>query len=394
MNSQNPEISYLGQVDFRTDRRPFGIYQEDRLIGGMYLLGKTGVGKTNLLEKIIYQDITFYRGICVIDIHGDMVRKIRNDIPEQRQTDLVYIDVADPNLSIGYNPLRKVSYDKRHLIASHIIETFKKTWGDNAWGVKLEYILRNTLLTLLDQREMSLSDIPRILIDESFRKSCMNRVCSDEVKDFWTFQFEKYSKSDILPVLNKVGAFLTIPCVKKLLVENKEQLLLSQIMDTGKILLIDLSKGAIGQDAASLLGSLFLSGISSAAYYRVHQNLEDRRPFHVFLDEFHHFTTLTMVNLMSEIRKYKVSCIMAHQYLGQLSAPIRDAVLGNVGTIICFRISTQDAKYMAQEFYPIFQVHDLISLENFHIYLKLMIRGKPSNGFSAKTFPSRIVKPP
>lgn len=232
---------------------------------------------------------------------------------------------------------------------------------------------------------MSFSDIPRILCDVSFRNQCIEFIQSDEVKDFFIHQFPSYSKTDLLPLLNKIGSFLTIPSVKKILTVSQKQLSISKIMDEQKILLINLSKGMIGNDASVLLGSLFLGGISASAFHRSSIDISQRKPFHVFLDEFHHFVTLTLVNSFSEHRKYGVSYTISHQYMNQLSPAIRDAVLGNISTIICFRISYQDSRYMAQEFYPVFTAHDLISLENYHVYLKLMINGKPSQPFSAIT---------
>lgn len=378
----NPDVSYFAKTDFRNTDQLFGVKQKDRLSGGMYILGKTGTGKTNLLKGMIAQDAEWNRGFCVIDIHGDMIREVYARIPEYRKKDCVYIDVN--HTDYGYNPLRKVRHDKRHLIASHLIETFQKVWS-KSWGVKLEYIIRNTILALLDQDTMSFSDIPRLLTNSSFREQCVKNVVSSDVRDFFIHQFPNYSKTDILPVLNKIGSFLTIPSIKKILVENKRSLSISQIMDQGKILLINLSKGMIGADASVLLGSLFLGGISAAAFHRSHIEEWNRKPFHVFLDEFHHFVTLTLVNSFSEHRKYGISYTVAHQYISQLPVAIRDAVLGNISTIICFRIAFQDAKYMAQEFFPVFTAHDLINLENYHIYLKLMIDGKPSKPFSART---------
>ena len=377
-------ISYFARTDFRDKVDTFGIHQQDRLVG-MYLLGKTGSGKTNVLETLLRQDIHYGRGCALFDINGDLVKKIYSVIPTHRKSECIYLDTSNPELEWGYNPLRKVAYQHRHLIASHIIETFQKLWGSQAWGIKLEHILRNTILTLLDQPSATFSDITRLLVDNSFRLECQQYIVSDEVKLFWTHQFSKYSKSDVLPVLNKVGAFLAIPMVKKILVDNSKQLSIQTTIDREKILLVNLSKGTLGADAAHLLGSFLLNSLSAAGFHRSTIAEDDRRPFFIYLDEFHNFTTLSLVNMFSELRKFRIGFIVAHQYLSQLSIKIRDAVLGNIGTIICFRISYADAKYMAQEFYPIFTPSDLISLENFYIYLRLFIDGKPSVPFSAKT---------
>lgn len=389
----NPAISYFAETDFRDQKDVFGILQHDRLVG-MYLLGKTGSGKTNVLETLIRQDIYLNRGCALFDINGDLVKKLYGNIPKHRERDCIYLDTSDPDLEWGYNPLRKVAYQHRHLIASHIIETFQKLWGSQSWGIKLEHILRNTILTLLDQPSATFSDITRLLMDDSFRLQCQGHIVSEEVKLFWTHQFSKYSKADVLPVLNKVGGFLAIPMVKKILVDNTRQLSIQTIIDREKVLLVNLSKGTLGADASHLLGSLLLNSLSAAGFHRSTIAEEDRKPFFIYLDEFHNFTTLSLVNMFSELRKFKIGFIVAHQYLTQLPIKIREAVLGNIGTIICFRISYADAKYMTQEFYPTFTASDLISLENFYIYLRLFIEGKPSVPFSARTIQYRELKIP
>ena len=380
----HPYISYFAQTDFRDQRDIFGIYQHDRMVG-MYLLGKTGTGKTNVLETLIYQDIMYYRGLAIFDINGDLLKTVLKTIPQDRKQDVMYLDTSNPNLEWGYNPLRKVAYSYRHLIASHIIETFQKLWGQQSWGIKLEHILRNVILTLLDQPKATFSDIVDILTDETFRAKCQKHIVSKEVKNFWQHQFPKFTKADILPVLNKVGSFLAIPIIKKILVDNTKQLSMQSIIDHRKIFLVNLSKGTLGTDAAHLLGSLLLNSLSAAGFHRSKIEEKQRQPFFIYLDEFHNFTTLSLVNMFAELRKFKIGFVIAHQYLNQLPVKIKEAVLGNIGTIICFRISYADAKYMAQEFYPVFSASDFIALENFHIYLKLLINGKPSSGFSAKT---------
>lgn len=382
--SFHPYISYFAQTDFRDQKDVFGILQHDRLVG-MYLLGKTGSGKTNVLKTLIHQDIVHGRGMCLLDVNGDLLKQILEDIPKNRTSDVIYLNTSSPNLEWGYNPLRKVAYHHRHLIASHIIETFQKLWGQQSWGLKLEHILRNVILTLLDQPKATFSDIPKLLLDDVFRIQCIQNVKADEIRLFWSHQFPKYSKTDVLPVLNKVGSFLAIPIIKKILVDNKKQLSIQSIIDSEKILMVNLSKGTLGADAAHLLGSLLLNSLSAAGFHRSKINEDDRKPFFIYLDEFHNFTTLSLVNMFSELRKFKIGFIVAHQYLNQLPVKIKEAVLGNIGTIICFRISYADAKYMAQEFYPVFKASDFVELENFHIYLRLMINGKPSRPFSAIT---------
>jgi hypothetical protein len=380
----NPNISYFARVDYRDDNRPFGILQRDRMVG-MYLLGKTGSGKTNLLKTLIYQDIIHNRGCCLFDINGDLLKEVLNLIPKHREGDVVLLDASNPRQLLGYNPLKRVRYEHRALIASSILETFQKMWGQQAWGLKLEYILRNVLLTLLDQTKATFDDIPRLLLDSHYQRQCVSHVVSSHVKRFWNTEFPKYSKGDVLPVLNKVGSFLSIPSIHKILVENEQQLSLRQIMDSNKILLINLSKGSLGTDGAHLLGSLLLTSLSSAGFSRINVREHERVPFFIYLDEFQNYTTQSLTNMFSELRKFKIGFILAHQYLHQLDTNIKNAVLGNIGTIICFKLGQADAKYMAQEFHPIFQASDFTNLEHYHIYLKLLIGGRTSQAFSAKT---------
>lgn len=384
MSYLEPYISYFARVDFRDDNRPFGILQPDRLMG-MYLLGKTGSGKTNLLKILIYQDIIHSRGLCLFDINGDLLKEVLAIIPEHRKKDVVLLDATDPNISLGYNPLKRVSYHKRALIASSVLETFQKLWGQQSWGLKLEYILRNVMLTLLDQPKATLDDISRILIDTTFQRHCEQNIINKNVLRFWKSEFPKYSKADILPVLNKVGSFLTIPILHKILVTNTQQISLRAVMDTKKIFLVNLSKGSLGTDGAHLLGSLLLTSLASAGFSRIDTEENKRVPFIIYLDEFQNYTTGSIAGMLSELRKFKIGFVLAHQYLHQLHTDIKNAVLGNIGTIICFRLGQADAKYMAQEFYPTFQSSDFTSLEHYHIYLKLLIQGKVSDSFSAKT---------
>ncbi|MBL7789373.1 MAG: type IV secretion system DNA-binding domain-containing protein [Chitinophagales bacterium] len=383
-NHFNPQISYFATTDFRNTNEQFGIKQNDRMVG-LYILGKTGTGKTNLLETLIYQDIYFNRGICVMDVNGDLIKKVASMIPNYRKENTVYLDTSDVNLTWGYNPLKRVAYPYRHLIASHIIETFQKLWGQQAWGIKLEHILRNVILTLLDQEKSDFTDINRILVDSEFRKSCMNCIVSKEVLSFWEKEFPSYSKADVLPVLNKVGSFMAIPTIKKILVDNKVQISIGDIVNNQKVMLVNLSKGTLGVDAAHLLGSLLLNAFSSAGFYRTTIPESERKPFFIYLDEFQNFTTLSLVNMFAELRKFKIAFILAHQYLGQLNPKIKDAIMGNIGSIVCFRMSYDDAKYMAHEFFPYIEVKDFINLQNYRIYTKLLIDGMPGKPLSAST---------
>jgi len=388
--SDNP-VCYFAETNFRRQRDQFGILLKDRL-HHFYILGRTGTGKTTLLQAKIKQDIFQKRGVCLIDVHGDLVSKVIQGIPKDRQKDVIYLDATNPDLEIGYNPLRKVSYEKRPLVTSNILEVFQRLWGTQGWGVKMSHILRNVLLTLLDQPKTSFTDIIKILNDTSFRNSCIPNIVNKEVKTFWEKEFKNYGKTDLIPIYNKLGGILSYPSVKRILVDNKKQISLRQIIDTRKILLVNIAKGAIGAEASYILGSLLLTSLSAAAFSRIDTPEELRPYFFVYLDEFQNYTNLSLVEMLSELRKFRVGIIMAHQYISQLDVKIRDAVLNNVGTIVCFRLGQSDAKFMEKEFYPIFESSDFVNLSNYDIYLKLMIHGSPSKAFSASTLLPRFIK--
>ncbi len=384
----NPEITYFAKTNFRDQRVLFGIKQPDRAYH-TYIIGKTGAGKTNLLKTKILQDIHFNRGFCLFDIHGDLIEEIQHRLPQGRKGDVVFLNVPDQNLSIGYNPLKRVSYEKRSLVASSILETFERLSSSKSWGAKLSHILRFILLTLLDQKHANFSDILRIIRDKEYRKECVKNIVNEDVKEFWTKEFYQYTKFDLVPIYNKIGGFLAHPAIRRLLVENKDSMSLRKIMDGKKILLINLSKGAIGSDSAYLLGSLMLSSITSASFSRIDTLENERVPFHIYLDEFQNYVNPSLVNMLSELRKFKVTLTLAHQYLDQLDIDIKNAVLGNVGTLISFRLGARDAQYMMKELFkeyqPIYSIGDYVNLPNYEIYLKLMIDGKPSKPFSATT---------
>ncbi|MBK6545803.1 MAG: type IV secretion system DNA-binding domain-containing protein [Saprospiraceae bacterium] len=377
----NSDITYFGRTTFRNQNKLFGIKQADRLMH-TYIIGKTGTGKSTCLETMIMQDIQAGRGCCLLDPHGDLVEKIVKVIPEWRKKDLIYFNITDPKLNLRYNPFKKVSIEKRSLVASGILDVFSKLW-DSAWGVKLEHILRHAILTLLDQPEATIADIVEILLNKDFRREALRYVKSESVRKFWEREFPEYMKYDLLPVMNKIGGMLVHPAIRRVLIENTEEVSLRKAMDEKKIVLVNLSKGHIGADVAHILGALFITSIASASFSRVDTPEENRIPFMVYMDEFHNFTTLSLVNMFSELRKFKVGMTLAHQYMNQLDDDIKSAVLGNAGTVISFRIGTEDAMHMSKEMYPEFDVEDFINLPNYKIYLKLMIDGKPSRPFSA-----------
>ena len=388
-SADNNQATYLARLNFRNQRTPFGIKRSDRL-SHMYIIGKTGTGKSTLLETMVHQDLVNGEGFALIDPHGDLVERIAQTIPENRREDVIYFNVPDDAQPFGYNPLKFVRPDRRPLAASGFLEAFKKMWED-AWGVRMEHILRNALLALLDQPDASMPDILKLMTDRAFRRAVAANVRHPQVKQFWLKEFEQYSfryRADgIAPIQNKVGAFLADPRILRILTAPKRSLHFRRIMDRGKVLLVNLSKGRIGDDAASLLGSLLVTTLGLAAFSRAAMPERDRRDFYLYIDEFQSFTTLSVANMISELRKYHVGFVLAHQYLFQLDLAIRHAVLGNAGTIISFRVGPMDAAIFSREFEPKFGTVDLLNLPNHNIYLKLMIDGAPSQPFSAVTFP-------
>ncbi len=383
MQFLNPDILYFAKTNFRNAGKSFGLKQADRLLH-VYVIGQTGVGKSSMLKTMMLQDLQCNRGFCLIEPHGDLVQSILNEIPNSEKERLIYFDATNPNISYGYNPLRKVSSDKRALVVSGILDILRKLW-DDAWGVKLEHILRYTLLALLDQPHAHFGNILDLLLDKGYRSYVLRNIESKTVKDFWVKEFPKYLPNDIMPIMNKVGAFLAYPTVRKILIENKETISLRKIMDNGQMLLVNVSKGYIGSDVSHILGALLITSITSAAFTRVDTQEEDRKPFFLYLDEFHNYTTLSLVNMLSELRKFKIGMTLAHQYTKQLDTDILNAVIGNVGSKIIFRVGYQDAAIWAKEMKPYFADTDFMQLPNRDIYLTLMIDGVPSKPFSANT---------
>jgi len=372
----------------------FGIRQPDRLMH-TYVVGKTGTGKTTLLQNLIMQDVAAGRGIALLDPHGDLASKVAAGVPDWRRPDLVYINAPDVGQPYGYNPLRAVSPQKRPLVASGIMDVFKKQWSGNSWGVNMEHILRNALLALLDMPHATLVDVPRLLADEKFRATVIAQIANPQVRAFWERDFvaNGFNRPSALgPVLNKVGAFLADPMLYRVLVEPKQPISFRKVMDEGKILIVNLAKGQIGEDASSLLGGLLVTMLTNAAFSRADQPEALRRPFFIYADEFQNFATESFANAVSELRKMGIGLVLAHQHLHQIPESIRLAVLGNVGTLISFRVGAKDAPYLAQEFFPVFSKEDLVNLPNHHIYLKLMIDGAPSRPFSAETLPPGAFK--
>ena len=385
MLPQQSDVSYFARTNFRNRGIRFGIKQADRH-QHMYVVGKTGAGKTTLLENLIMQDVRAGRGLVYLDPHGDSADRIAASIPAYRKHDLIYLNAPDSKQPFGCNPLRPVSPDKRPLVASGILEVFKKQWSGNAWGVNMEHILRSALLALLDMPKATLADIPRLLLDKVFRAQVIANIQNPQVQEFWERDFVSggFNRPNALgPVINKVGAFLSDPMLNRILTTSEKPISFRKVMDERKILIVNLAKGQIGEDASSLLGGFIVTMLTLAAFSRSDQPEHERVPFSMFVDEFQNMATDSFADAVSELRKMKVGLTLANQHLHQVPESIRLAILGNVGTLIAFRVGGKDAPYLSREFYPDVSQEDLIGQANYHIYLKLMIDGAPSKPFSA-----------
>lgn len=379
-------ISYIGETNHRAKHVPFGIRQADRLLH-TYIIGKTGVGKSTLLEALAVQDLAAGCGFAVIDPHGDLVERIWAKASEAQRERITYLNAPDPTQPYGYNPLRRVREDRIPLAASGMLETLRKLWP-TAWGVRMEHVLRNCLYALLERDGSTIPDILALFEDKKFRQAVARKIRNPVVQAFWKTEFENYPprlKADaVAPIQNKLGALLADPTLHRILVAPTVDLHFRTLMDTGQGLLVNLSRGHLGEDAAHVLGGLVLTTIGLAGFSRANVPEAKRRPFHVFVDEFQSFTTLSLASMMAELRKYGVSLTLAHQHLAQLEPEIRHAVLGNVGTLIAFRLGAEDAPLITAELQPKFGSLDVLNLTNRHFYIKLAIDGAPGAPFSAQ----------
>jgi hypothetical protein len=383
-------ISLFARTNTREPTRTFGIRQSDRLYH-LYVIGRTGTGKTTLLEHLVRSDIEAGRGCALIDPHGDLAVRVALSVPPHREW--VYWDIADPNTPYGYNPLRKVRNDKIPLAVSGLLEAFKKMWSD-AWGVRMEHIFRHALFALIEYGDATMPDVLTLCFEKEFRREVIAKVTNKAVRTFWEDEYPKlnplYRKDAVAPIQNKVGAFLADPRLYRILTDAPKELSFRRIMDEGKVLIVNLAKGRVGEDSADLLGALVLSTISVAAMTRAEIPEKERRPFFVTIDEFQSYTTLSVANMISELRKYKVGLTLAHQHLDQLEPEVRDTVLGNVGSLVSFRIGPKDAPMIAKELDP-FQPLDLVNLPTHDIALKLMVDGTTTRAFSARTLPPTFI---
>lgn len=391
-------ITYFAETDYRNKREKFGIKAEDRT-KHVYVIGKTGMGKSVLLENMAIQDIQNGEGFAFVDPHGATAEALLDYIPESRIDDVLYFAPHDLDYPISFNVMEDVGYEKRHLVSSGLLSAFKKIWGPETFSARMEYILGNTLMALLEYPNSTLLGVNRMLVDKDYRRLVVDNVTDPSVKAFWVDEFAKYTErfaAEATPAIqNKVGQFTSNPLIRNIVGQSKSSFDLRKMMDEKKIVIVNLSKGQVGEENANLLGSMFITKLYLAAMSRAdlsRAEMEKLPNFYLYVDEFQSFANESFANILSEARKYKLNLTVAHQYIEQMSDEVRAAVFGNAGTMIAFRVGAYDAEVFEKEFAPQFTAEDLVGLGKYQVYMKLMIEGISSAPFSATTLPP-IEKP-
>lgn len=387
----NKDITYIGYSTFRDKNTLFGIKRRDRR-QHTYILGKSGTGKSVLMSNMMMQNIINGEGVCIVDPHGELVEGILQSVPPHRMKDVVYFNPADTEYHIGFNVLELVDPKYKNLVASGLMGIFTKIWA-NAWSARMEYILNNTILALLDTPGTTLLGIQRMLVDKDYRQKIISNLKDPVIKAFWIHEYEswqdKFRNEAIAPIQNKVGQFLSTAVIRNIVGQSKSTINIFDLMNEGKIFLVNVSKGRIGEDNSKLIGGMIITKIQLAAMERVRIPEEERKDFYLYVDEFQNFVTDSFASILSEARKYRLCLTVAHQYTAQLvtkeSSAMRDSIFGNVGTMIVFRVGADDADFLEKEFAPEFTPEDIVNLPNYKIYLKLMIDGITSRPFSART---------
>ncbi|PCI19165.1 hypothetical protein COB64_04205 [Candidatus Wolfebacteria bacterium] len=392
MDNDDNKITYFAETDFRNEKKRFGIRGIDRT-KHIYVIGKTGMGKSVLLENMAIQDIQNGEGMAFIDPHGGSAEKLLDYVPQERIKDVIYFAPFDIDYPISFNIMEDVGFDKRHLVVSGLISSFKKIWID-AWSSRMEHILTNTLLALLEYPDSTLLGVNRMYVDKAYRKKVVENITDPTVKSFWVDEFAKYTDrfaAEATPAIqNKIGQFTTNPIIRNIIGQPKSSFDIRDIMDNKKILIMNLSKGRVGEQNASLLGGMLITKVYLAAMSRADETAEALAAlpnFYFHVDEFQSFANETFADILAEARKYKLNLTIAHQYIAQMEDAVRDAVFGNVGTTITFRVGPFDAEVLEKVFVPTFTQDDIVSLGRFQIYLSLMVDGIGSTPFSAKTLP-------
>ena len=385
----NKDINFFAETNFRNIRKKFGIKVDDRR-RHVYVVGKTGMGKTAMLQNMAVQDIQNGKGIGFVDPHGEAAEELLDFVPSNRINDVVYINPADLNYPIAFNVMESVGLEYRHLVAGGLMGVFKKIWPD-VWSARMEYILNNSILALLECPGSTLLGINRMFSDTDFRRKVVEKITDPVVRSFWVNEYARYAQryetEATAAIQNKVGQFISAPLIRNIIGQVHSTIDMREIMDKSKILILNLSKGRIGEDNSRLLASLLITKIQLAAMSRVDIPENDRKDFFLYVDEFQNFATESFTNILSEARKYRLALILAHQYIAQMEETVRDAVFGNIGTLISFRVGAEDAEFLEKELMPEFIAQDIVNLAKYNIYLKLMIDGLAGRPFSASTLP-------
>jgi len=386
--TMNDHTITIGEREGWGESRRFGISAKDER-QHLYIIGKTGSGKTTLLRNLILQHIALGHGVGVIDPHGDLAEELLNHIPPKRADHLVYFNPGDLEFPIGLNVIGNVAPDDRHLVSSGIVSAFKGIWRDS-WGPRLEYILYNAVSALLDCRNATLLGVNRLLTDDAYRAKVVRQIKDPFIRAFWAEEYENYDerfkREAIAPIQNKIGQFLLNPVVRNILGQVKAKVNIRFMMDNSRLFIANLSKGQLGNDKANLLGSLLVTQFQLGAMARSNQPEDKRRDFYLFIDEFQNFSTDAFASILAEARKYRLCLTLSHQYIEQLSPPVRQAVFGNVGTLIAFRIGYADAEVMEKEFGKTFTASALADLEQYEAVVKLLEDGTNLEPFRAKMF--------
>lgn len=389
--SDPSEVVFIGRTNYvaslEEKKFVFGIKRVDRR-RHMYIVGKSGVGKSKLLELMVRQDIAYGQGLCVIDPHGELIDDILNFIPKERIEDVCIIDPGDVEFPSSFNPLANIDPNFKHQLTQGLIEVLRKQFGAN-WTPRLEHVFRFTVLALLDYPHATMRGMISMLTDRNYRQKVVEYIGDDMVKRFWAIEFadwsEKFDTDAIIPLVNKLGQFLSDPMLRNIFGQKQNKIDLEQLMNEQKILLINLSKGKIGEENSSFFGAMFLTKIKQAGMARAKLDPADRHDFYLYVDEFHNIVTDTFENILSEARKYGINLIVAHQYVGQLIPKVQQAVLGNTGSMITFRVGGDDAVKLKSDFAPIFDIKDMINLGVGEFFIKMTIDGESYDPFSAET---------
>ncbi|HDY73327.1 MAG TPA: DUF87 domain-containing protein [Candidatus Jorgensenbacteria bacterium] len=392
------DVSFIGRTNYvaalEEKRFIFGIKRKDRR-RHLYIVGKSGVGKSKLLELLIRQDIAYKYGMCLIDPHGDVIETVLDFVPKERIEDVVIIDPGDVEYPVSFNPLANVDPNLKHQLTQGLIEVMEKQFGAN-WTPRLEHVFRFTTLALLDYPHATMRGMISMLTDRNYRQKVVEYIEDDMVKRFWAIEFadwsEKFDTDAIIPLVNKLGQFLSDPMLRNIFGQKENKVDLEKLMQEKKIIFINLAKGRIGEENSSFFGSMFITKIKQAGMARAVLSESERHDFYLYVDEFHNLVTETFENIMSEARKYGLSLTIAHQYMGQLLPGVQQSVLGNTGSIIVFRVGGEDARRLEAEMEPIFKAKDMINLGMREFYVKLTIDGDTYDPFSAETL--NVLPPP